>query len=220
MGIPLSWLNEYVDVKDIPIADLRRRFDLAGLEVGNITAIGHPEAELPWDRDKVITAEVVAVRPHPNADRLVLGEVDHGGPQHEIVVTGAPSLYSYRGQENLHLKVAFAWEGATLYDGHSEGWTKRKLKQSAIRGVPSRAMVCSEKELGLAEAHEDIIYLPEDTPVGVPLVDVLGDYVIEFDIKGPFGHLQSVYGIAREIAALYNRPIKRDPLTAAQRLDL
>ena len=220
MGIPLSWINEYVDVRDIPITELRWRLDLAGLEVGTIAAIGYPEAELPWDPAKVVTAEVISVRPHPNADRLVLGEVNYGGPQNEIVVTGAPSLYAYRGQEGLHLKVAFAWEGATLYDGHAEGWTKRKLKQSSIRGVPSRAMVCSEKELGLAEAHEDIIYLPDDTPVGVPLVDVLGDYIIEFDIKGPFGHLQSVYGIAREIAALYNRPLKRDPLGAAGRLHL
>jgi hypothetical protein len=73
-------------------------------------------------------------------------------------------------------------------------------------------MVCSEKELGLSEAAEDILYLPDDTPVGVPLVDVLGDYVLNFNIKGPFGHLQSVYGIARELAALYGRPLKRDPL--------
>lgn len=220
MRIPLSWLNDYVKVTDLQIEAFRQRLDLAGLEVEAIDIIGHSGAELPWDPEKVITAEVVAVRPHPNADRLVLAEVNHGGEENEIVVTGAPSLYERMGEEDLHLKVAFAWEGAELYDGHVEGWVKSRLKKTRIRGEPSRAMVCSEKELGLSEAAEDILYLPDDTPVGVPLVDVLGDYVLDFDIKGPFGHLQSVYGIAREVAALYDRPLKRDPLAAAERLGL
>ncbi len=220
MRIPLSWLNDYVNISDIPISTLSERLTLAGLEVDSVEAIGHAEAELPWDPEKVITAEVLAVRPHPDADRLVLAEVNYGGKENEIVVTGAPSLYERKGQEGLHLKVAFAWEGATLYDGHDEGWTKRKLKGSKIRGVPSRAMVCSEKELGLAEEQTDIIYLPDDTPVGQPLVNVLGDYILSFDIKGPFGHLQSVYGVAREIAALYGRPLSRTASEAGQRLGL
>ncbi len=218
MRVPLSWLNEYVEVKNLPIEALRQRCDLAGLEIGSIDIIGHPGAELPWDPDKIVTAEVLNVRAHPNADRLVLAEVNYGGQENEIVVTGAPSLYERKGQTDLHLKVAFAWEGAMLYDGHREDWVKRKLKSTKIRGVRSRAMVCSEKELGLAEEQTDIIYLAEDTPVGVPLVDVLGDYVLDFDIKGPFGHLQSVYGIAREIAALLDRPLQSDPLGAIQRL--
>ncbi len=220
MRIPLSWLNDYVNIRDIPIAELRSRLDLAGLEVETIEAIGYPEAELPWEPDKVLTAEVVAVRPHPDADRLVLAEVDYGGDKTEIVVTGAPSLYERKGESGLHLKVAFAWEGATLYDGHKEGWVKAKLKPTKIRGIPSRAMVCSEKELGLAEEQTDIIYLSADTPVGLPLVEVLGDYVLDFQIKGPFGHLQSVYGVAREVAAIFRRPLKRTPIEAVQRLGL
>lgn len=220
MKIPLSWLNEYVDLHDIPVDQLRQRLDLAGLEVDALELIGHPGAALPWDPDRVITAEVLAVRQHPNADRLVLAEVNYGGEAPEVVVTGAPSLYDLRGREDLHLKVAFAWEGAELYDGHAEGWVKARLKKTQIRGEPSRAMVCSEKELGLSEAAEDILYLSDDTPVGVPLVDVLGDTVLSFDIKGPFGHLQSVYGIARELSALYHRPLKRNPLDAAERLGL
>ncbi len=220
MKIPLSWLNEYVEVKDLAIGTLRERLDLAGLEIEGVEAIGYPEAELPWDPDKVITGEVVAVYPHPNADRLVLAEVNYGGTQTEVVVTGAPSLYALKGEQGLSLKVAFAWHGAVLYDGHREGWIKARLKQTKIRGEPSRAMVCSEKELGLSEEAEDILYLPDDTPVGVPLVDVLGDYVLNFDIKGPFGHLQSVFGIAREVAALFNRPLRRTPMEAVDRLGL
>lgn len=220
MKIPLSWLNDYVNTKGIPITALQQRLDLAGLETEGVEAIGYHEAELPWPTNKVVTAEVLAVHPHPDADRLVLVEVNYGGDENEIVVTGAPSLYNHIGETGLHLKVAFAWEGVTLYDGHADELVKRKLKKTKIRGIPSRAMVCSQKELGLGEAHEDIIYLPDDTPVGLPLAEVLGDYIIDFDIKGPFGHLQSVYGIAREISALFQRPLQRDPMQAAERLGL
>ncbi len=220
MKVPLSWINDFVDVHDLPIHELRQRLDMAGLEVETIIPIGHPGAEIVWEPDKLLTAEIIAVRPHPNADRLVLAEVNYGGKETETVVTGAPSLQAYKGRDDLHLKVAFAWNGAVLYDGHNEGWVKKRLKPTKIRGVPSRAMVCSEKELGLSEEQEDIIYLPEETPVGIPLVEVLGDYVLDFDIKGPFGHLQSVFGIAREIAALLARPLRREVLGAAQRLRL
>jgi phenylalanyl-tRNA synthetase beta chain len=211
MKVPLSWLKDYVDIT-VPIPEMARRLTLAGLEVETIETIGLPGAELEWDPEKVIVGELLAVRPHPNADRLVLAEVEYGGPKTEIVVTGAPSLLEMRGQQDLHLKVAFAMEGVRLYDGHAEGKVIHKLKKTKIRGVESRAMVCSEKELGLSDEHVDIIYLPDDAPVGVPLADYMGDAVLDFDIKGPFAHLQSVYGIAREAAALLGVAPKRDTM--------
>jgi len=209
MKVPLSWLKDYVDIS-VPLDELRHRLTLAGLEVETVEYIGLPGAELPWDPKRIVVGELRAVRPHPNADRLVLAEVEYGGAEPEVVVTGAPSLLEIRGQDDLHLRVAFAMEGVRLYDGHAEGWRVRKLKKTRIRGIPSRAMVCSEKELGLSDEHLDIIYLPDDAPVGTPLADYLGDAVLEFDIKGPFGHLQSVFGIAREVAALLNAPLRRD----------
>jgi len=216
MKVPVSWLKDYVDVT-VPVEELARRLTLAGLEVETIEYIGLPGAELPWDPDKIVVGEVRAVRPHPNADRLVLAEVLYGGPESELVVTGAPSLLDYRGQSDLHLKVAFALEGSSLYDGHAEGQHVIKLKKTKIRGVPSRAMVCSEKELGLSEEQVDIIYLPDDAPVGTPLVDYMGDAVLEFDIKGPFGHLQSVFGVAREVAALLDVPLKKSVVEVLER---
>ncbi len=216
MKVPLSWLKDYVDIT-IPLEELTERLTLAGLEVETVEFIGLPGAELPWDSDKIVVGELRAVHSHPNADRLVLAEVEYGGPKPEVVVTGAPSLLEHRGQSDLHLKVAFAMEGAHLYDGHAEDWRVRKLKKTNIRGVSSRAMACSEKELGLSDEHEDIIYLPNDAPVGTPLVDYLGDAVLEFDIKGPFGHLQSVFGIAREVAALLDAPLRRDVLEVLER---
>ncbi len=214
MRVPLSWLRDFVDIS-VPVPQLAERLTLAGLEVEKVTYIGLPGAELPWEPDKIVVGEIRAVHPHPNADRLVLAEVEYGGPEVEVVVTGAPSLLARRGQTGLSLKVAFALEGARLYDGHAPGFQVTKLKATRIRGVPSRAMVCSEKELGISDEHEDIIYLPDDAPVGTPLADYLGDAVLAFDIKGPFAHLYSVFGVAREIAALLDVPLQREPLRAA-----
>ena len=211
MRVPLSWLQDYVNIT-LPVPQLAERLTLAGLEVETVEYIGLPGAELPWDAEKIVVGEVLAVHPHPNADRLVLVEVEYGGPEIETVVTGAPSLLERRGQSDIHLKVAFAMEGVRLYDGHAAGKRLMKLKKAKIRGVPSRAMVCSEKELGLSDEQVDIIYLPDDAPVGAPLADYMGDAVLEFDIKGPFGHLQSVFGIAREAAALLDAPLRRDAL--------
>jgi len=216
MKVPLSWLKDYVDIT-VSVKELAERLTLAGLEVEAIEYIGLPGAELEWDPEKIVVGELRAVHPHPNADRLVLAEVDYGGPEPEVVVAGPPSLLAMRGQDDLHLKVAFAMEGARLYDGHAEGWKVMKLKKVKIRGVPSRAMVCSEKELGLSDNHEEIIYLPDDAPVGTPLAEYLGDVVLEFDVKGPFAHLYSVLGIAREVAALLDLPLRRDALEVLER---
>ena len=127
MKVPLSWLNDFVEVEDLDVEALRWRLNLAGLETESVEIIGYPGAELPWDPDKVMTAEVLEVNPHPNADRLVLVEVAYGGEENETVVTGAPGLYDRMGQSDLHLKVAFAWEGAELYHGHPGGWKKALL---------------------------------------------------------------------------------------------
>jgi phenylalanyl-tRNA synthetase beta chain len=216
MKVPLSWLKDYVAIT-VPIPELAKRLTLAGMEVETIEYIGLPGAELEWDPEKIVVGELRAVRPHPDADRLVLAEVEYGGLQSEIVVTGAPSLLEMRGQRDMHLKVIFAMEGTQLYDGHAEGKVIRRLKKTKIRGVESRAMACSEKELGLSDEHVDIMYLPDDAPVGTALARYMGDAVLEFDIKGPFGHLQSVYGIAREVAALLGVELKRDVMEVLDR---
>jgi phenylalanyl-tRNA synthetase beta chain len=208
MRVPLSWLKEYVDIV-LPLPELAERLTLAGLEVGAIETIGLPGAELPWERQKIVLAEVVEVKPHPNADRLVLVVVDYGGPEYETAVTGAPNLFPYKGQSGLHLKVAFAMEGARLYDGHSDVPKIATLKRSKIRGVPSRAMVCSEKELGLGDDHTGIILLPDDAPSpGTPLADYLGDVVLDLDLTPNLARCFSMVGVAREVAALTGVPMR------------
>ena len=196
MKVSLNWLQEYVDITT-PLADLAERLTLAGLEVGTVDRIGDW-----WDRDKIVVGEIREIRPHPDADRLVLADVLYGGPEIEQCVTGAPNLFPYKGIGPVSLKVAFAMEGAELYDGHQEGFVKTRLKRTKIRGIPSRAMVCSEKELGISDAHEGIMILPADAPVGVSLADYLGDIVWDIDLTPNLARCLNMIGVAREVAAL------------------
>lgn len=218
MKVPLSWLKDFVQV-DLPVEQLAERMTLAGLEVESITRIG----EL-WDRDKIFVGQILSVTRHPDAERLTLVRVDYGAAEPMTVVTGAPNMLPFIGQDlagGRGPKVAYAMSGARLIDGHSEerAGLRRivKLKPSKIRGVVSEGMVCSEKELDLSDSHEGNLVLPDDAPVGTPLVDYIGDVVLDYDVKGAFGHLQCIYGAAREVAALTGQPLNRRVMTMLQR---
>jgi phenylalanyl-tRNA synthetase beta chain len=187
----------------VPLDELAERLTLAGLEVAAIDRIGDW-----WDREKIVVGEVQEIRPHPDADRLVLADVDYGGDELEQCVTGAPNLFPYKGAGRVSLKVAFAMEGSELYDGHKEGFVKTRLKRTKIRGIPSRAMVCSEKELGISSAHEGIMFLPDDAPVGMPLADYLGDTVLDLDLTPNLARCFCMIGVAREVAALTGVPLR------------
>lgn len=208
MRVPISWLKEYVDIT-IPVEELAERLTLAGLEVAAIEYIGLPGAELEWDREKIVVGRIVEIKPHPNADRLVLAVVDHGTEELETCVTGAPNLFPYLGQGPINLKAPFAMEGARLWDAYSEEPRIATLKKAKIRGVASRAMVCSERELGLGEDHTGIMLLPDDAPSpGTPLADYLGDVVLELDLTPNLSRCFSIIGVAREIAALTGETVR------------
>src|SRR5438876_56012 len=201
MLIPLSWLKEYVDL-NLPTKQLAERLTLAGLEVEGI----ENSADW-WDPELTIVGLIATVKAHPNADRLVLVDVDYGSSQTEQVVTGAPNLFQYKDQQHLPvLKVAFAHSGAILIDAYSDEQPrpKKKLKPSKIRGIPSNGMVCSERELGLSEEHEGILILPEDAPLGMPLRDYLGDEVLVLSLTVDMARCLSMIGVAREVSALTN----------------
>lgn len=218
MKAVLSWIKDFVDV-DLPLDELARKLTLAGLEVEGVQVIGLPMpagrlsefkiAGLSWDPEKIVTAEVRQVMPHPNADRLVLCRLFDGVQEH-IVLTGAPNLYPYKGQGNLDqpLKVAYAREGARIYDGHQPGQVLTMLKRAKIRGVDSYSMICSEKELGISDEHEGVILLDADAPVGVPLAQYMGDAVFDISIIPNVARAASHLGIAHEIAALIDKPLK------------
>jgi len=214
MRVPISWLKEFVDIT-IPVEELAQRLTLAGLEVAEIVRIGVEGAELPWHPEKIVVGNILEVRQHPNADRLVLAEVDYGAAEPHTVVTGAPNLLPYKGSGRLTqpLKGVYAKEGAELYDGHAAGKAKLVLKGRPVRGVMSDAMLCSEKELGLSEEHEGILLLPDDAPVGMPLRDYLGDSVLDIDLTPNLARALSILGVAREVAAITGAPLHMPEIT-------
>src|SRR5579864_174404 len=123
MLVPISWLKEYVDL-DLPLEQLAERITLAGLEVEGIEGTGDW-----WDAETILVGRIVSVKSHPNADRLVLVEVDYGAGKPEQVVTGAPNLFQYRDVAALPtLKVAFARAGALLIDAYSDEQPRPKKK--------------------------------------------------------------------------------------------
>jgi len=197
MRVPISWLKEYVDIS-LPVSELAERLTFAGLEVASVETIGLPGAALPWDPKRIVVGEVLEIRPHPNADRLVLATVEYGAGQPKTVVTGAPNL---RVGEKGH-KVAFALEGARHWDGYSATHEITTLKGRKVRGIHSDGMVLSEKELGLSEDHTGVLVLDAQAPVGTPLADYLGDVVLDLEITPNMARCMSVLGVAREVAAL------------------
>ena len=223
MKVPISWLKDFVDI-DIPIPELAHLMTMAGLEVEEIRFIGLPipkegskDASLigiEWDPEKLVVASISEVMPHPNADRLTLCKLFDGKLEH-IVLTGAPNLFEFKGKGPLPkpLKVAYAKEGAQIYDGHQDGQVLVTLKRAKIRGIESYSMVCSEKELGISDEHEGIIILDEAAPAGMPLVDYLGDAVMEVSILPSTARCANMLGVAREIAAITGKPLKQSAIS-------
>jgi phenylalanyl-tRNA synthetase beta chain len=215
MLVPLSWLSEYVEI-DLPVDKVAELLTNAGLEVKHIIKIGVDGADLEWDREKVLLAQLLSVEQHPNAEKLVLATVDYGAAEPKTVVTGAPNLYSFLGKGDVSDKAIFsplALEGATLYDGHQETLKPVKLKGRELRGIYNDAMLCSEKELGISDEHEGIILMVQDawSPdyiPGTPLQDVLGDNVLEIDIIPNIARCASMVGVAREYAALTDQELQ------------
>lgn len=219
MKVPLSWIKDFVDINLSPI-EVARKLTMIGLEVEEILLVGLSAGEtgqqefkvtgLEWDPEKIVVAEISEVMPHPNADRLVLCKLNDGKQEH-VVLTGAPNLFEYKGIGPLakSLKVAYAKEGARIYDGHQPGQVPTILKRTKIRGVESYSMVCSEKELGISDEHEGIILLEEDAPTGRSLAEYIGDVVFEVNILPNMIRNACVLGIARELSAVTGIPLRK-----------
>jgi phenylalanyl-tRNA synthetase beta chain len=223
MKIPLSWLKDFIDLSGLSVEDIARKLTLAGMEVDEILYVGLPmpvykEGEkhefktngIGWDKEKLVVAEIREVKAHPNADKLTLLDL-YDGQQDQVVLTGAPNIFHLKGTGKLDkpMKVAYAKEGTTLYDGHAEGQVLMTLKRAKIRGVDSYSMVCSEKELGITEESDGIIILDDDAPVGMPLADYIGDAVLDISILPNMARNANVIGIARELAAMLGRELKK-----------
>ncbi|MFQ5464330.1 MAG: phenylalanine--tRNA ligase subunit beta [Thermodesulfobacteriota bacterium] len=194
-----DWLREYIDELPSP-GVLSERLTMTGTEVESVAG----GAESPTG---VVTAEVLSVEAHPNADRLSLCEVRTDTGSHSIVC-GATNMKP--GD-----RVALALPGAVLPGGH-------RIKKSKIRGVTSEGMMCSEVELALADTSDGIMILPADTPLGVDVNDVLvRDVVLEASVTPNRADLLSIRGIAREIAAVVGGTFRdRSPEVAEEGPDI
>ena len=184
MKISLNWLKQYVDT-DLPPKEVARRLTMAGSEVKGLQVIGEN-----WEG--IVVGRITAVNPHPNADRLTLVTIDLGGNE-ETVVCGSPNVAA-------GAKIAYAPVGARLINPQTG--KQETLKSAKIRGVVSRGMACSEKELGISEDHTGILILPELVEVGRPLADYLGDVIFNMDVTPNRPDCLSIIGLAREVAAL------------------
>lgn len=183
MLVPLFWLKEYVPITISP-EKLAEKLVMHGLEVEKII-------DRRAGYDKVVVGETLAVKPHPNADKLKIVAVrlsPNGQPQE--IVCGAPNVAA--GQ-----KVPVALVGAKLPNGMT-------IESRPIRGVVSAGMICAEDELGLGTNHAGIIVLDAGIPVGTPLVKAmaLDEVVLDFAIPANRPDLLSIIGLAWEIAAI------------------
>ncbi len=182
MKFTLSWLKEHLDT-DADAATIADKLTSIGLEVESVEDAG---ARL---KDFVV-AHVISAEKHPNADKLKLCMVDDGSGAPLQVVCGAPNAHT-------GMKAVFARPGTVI---PVSGDT---LKIGTIRGVESRGMLCSARELLLGEDHDGIIELAADATVGEPAAGALGltDPVIDVNLTPNRGDAAGVYGIARDLAA-------------------
>ena len=187
MKFTLNWLKEYVAI-DLPVDELADRLTMLGLEVDNVTPLGEGIEQIRIGR-------ILAVNPHPNAERLIVCRVEVD-KKTVPVVCGAPNV-------RAGLLVPIALPDTTMPSGFL-------VKETTIRGEISQGMLCSEKELGISDDHSGIMELPETVDTGKSLVEALGlaDILIEVDLTPNRPDCASVIGIAREVAGFTGRKLQ------------
>ena len=195
MKITCNWLKDYVDYSwDWP--ELVERLTMAGLEYEGVDDLGKR-------LDGVVVGRIEACRPHENADRLTVCEVDVGSAVNTIVC-GAPNVAA--GQT-----VAVALPGCTLPGG-------LVIKKAKIRGVESHGMMCAEDELGLGDDHDGIMVLEDNLEIGSPFAGAVGldDVIIDFEITPNRPDCLSLFGIAREVQVLTGNPLRPPQFALAE----
>lgn len=195
MRVSYEWLKTMVDVPE-DVHDLVAQYTRTGTEVEALDTVGEAF-------ENIVTSRIVSKEPHPDSDHLWVTMVDvgsynvdeNGNPQPLQVVCGAQNFEA--GDHTVTALVGAKLPGGVV------------IKKSKLRGVESRGMNCSERELGLSSDHSGIMILPQDAPVGVPLAQYLGtsDVVVDCEITPNRPDCLSMVGMARETAAIYDRDL-------------
>ena len=187
MKISINWLRDYVDCQ-LPASELEDLLRRAGLEVAGIDQRG---AAI----DHVVAAEILESTQHPNADRLSVCKVNDGSPEPRQIVCGAKNY-------KVGDKVPLALPGAVLPGDF-------KIKTGKLRGVESEGMMCSAKELRLAEDSEGLLILPPETAPGTPIKDLFPtETILELEITPNRSDWLSHLGVARELSVFTGLPVK------------
>jgi phenylalanyl-tRNA synthetase beta chain len=194
MRVPESWLRSFVS-PDWSTDEIADRLTMAGLEVEEAVPAAPPFSG-------VIVGYVRAVERHPNADKLSVCQVDVGEDTLRTIVCGAPNVA-------VDMRVPCAVPGAELPGGF-------QIKPVKMRGVESQGMLCSARELGLSEDHSGLLALAADAPVGSDVRELLqlDDTVFTLKLTPNLAHCMSVYGVARELAALSGAPLEQPAIRA------
>ena len=210
MNTALSWIKAYVPELDVTAQEYTDAMTLSGTKVEGYE-------KLDKNLEKIVVGQVLSIEKHPDADKLIICQVNIGTETIQIV-TGAP---------NVHVgdKVPVVLDGGKVAGGHDGGPLPEdgiRIKTGKLRGVESCGMMCSIEELGsdrnmYPDAPESGIYiLPEDTEVGADAIEVLGlhDVVFEYEITSNRVDCYSVIGIAREAAATFRKEFHPPVVTA------
>lgn len=193
MQFPESWLREYCNPQ-LTTQELADTLTMAGLEVEELEPVAPAFTG-------IVVGEIKEAVQHPDADRLRVCQVDVGGPELLNIVCGAPNA-------RVGIKIPCATVGAELPPG-PDG-KPFKIKVGKLRGVQSFGMLCSAKELGIADDHGGLLELPLDAPLGQNIREYLNldDTLFTLKLTPNLAHCLSVYGIAREVSALTGAPLK------------
>ena len=192
MQFPESWLRAFCN-PPLTSQQLADTLTMAGLEVEELNPVAPPFSQ-------VVVGEIKAAEQHPNADRLRVCQVDVGQGHLLNIVCGAPNA-------RVGIKVPCALVGAELPPG--EDGKPFQIKLGKLRGVESQGMLCSARELKLSEDHGGLLELPADAPVGRNIREQLSldDMLFTLKLTPNLAHCLSVFGVAREVAALTGAPL-------------
>ncbi len=193
MQFPESWLREFCN-PPLSTQELADTLTMAGLEVEELQPVAPPFT-------KIVVGEIKDAQQHPNADRLRGCQVDVGQGELLNIVCGAPNA-------RVGIRVPCALVGAELPPG--EDGKPFLIKVGKLRGVESQGMLCSARELKLSEDHGGLLELPLDAPLGQDIRQYLNldDTLFTLKLTPNLAHCLSVYGVAREVAALTGAPLK------------
>lgn len=195
MRLPLSWLNEYVKIDDVPVETLKDKLFACGFEVEEIIKINE-------NVKNIVVCQINAIEQHPNADKLSVCSVNAGSYGELQIVTNAKNI-------KVGDKVPVSLDGAVLADG-------TQIKKGKLRGVESDGMFCGGEEIGVTEEYYDgaggdsVLVFHDDFPVGADVCELLGAKDVVFDVAVTANRpdCQSVFGLAREVAAILERDLK------------